>query len=136
MEDDDELSVAMVLRDMSNSILYDITLRGFQEITKVHLTSSADDTKYVSFDKETGKMLRDEKGNWLIETDGVALAKVFGVPGVDATKTTSNSIYEVLSILGIEAVRLCLISELRLILSTYDIYVNYRHLATLCDVMT
>ena len=72
----------------------------------------------------------------LLETDGVALTKVFSVPGIDAPRTTTNSIYEVLQVLGIEAVRLCLIRELRMILGTYGIYVNYRHLSTLCDVMT
>ena len=39
-------------------------------------------------------------------------------------------------VLGIEAVRLSLINELRFVLSSYGIYVNYRHLSTLCDVMT
>jgi DNA-directed RNA polymerase II subunit RPB1 len=29
-----------------------------------------------------------------------------------------------------------LINELRFVLSSYGIYVNYRHLATLCDIMT
>jgi DNA-directed RNA polymerase II subunit RPB1 len=29
-----------------------------------------------------------------------------------------------------------LIRELRLVLGTYDIYVNYRHISTLVDVMT
>lgn len=38
--------------------------------------------------------------------------------------------------LGIEAVRLSLINELRFVLGSYGIYVNYRHLSTLCDVMT
>lgn len=38
--------------------------------------------------------------------------------------------------MGIEAVRLSLINELRFVLDTYGIYVNYRHLSTLCDVMT
>jgi len=39
-------------------------------------------------------------------------------------------------VLGIEAARLILIHELRFVLGSYDIYVNYRHLSTLCDVMT
>jgi len=38
--------------------------------------------------------------------------------------------------LGIEAARQSLIKELRFVLDSYDIYVNYRHLSTLCDVMT
>jgi len=33
-------------------------------------------------------------------------------------------------------VRLSLINELRFVLGSYGIYVNYRHLSTLCDVMT
>lgn len=37
--------------------------------------------------------------------------------------------------LGIEAVRKTLINELRVVLGSYNIYVNYRHIATLCDVM-
>ena len=32
--------------------------------------------------------------------------------------------------------RASLLNELRAVLSFYGIYVNYRHLATLCDVMT
>jgi DNA-directed RNA polymerase II subunit RPB1 len=135
IEAEGDTSIVMVLRQMSDFILNEITLSGFPEISKVSFTSSADECKILSFDKDTGAVIEDKK-NWIIETDGCALAKVLPVPGVDATKTTSNSIYEVLQVLGIEAVRLCLIRELRMILGTYGIYVNYRHLATLVDVMT
>ena len=38
--------------------------------------------------------------------------------------------------LGIEATRLALINELRMILGTYSIYVDYRHISTLVDIMT
>ena len=55
---------------------------------------------------------------------------------MDPTKTTSNHIIEILEVLGIEAARNALIRELRMILGTYEIYVNYRHLGTLVDVMT
>ena len=55
---------------------------------------------------------------------------------VDHTKTSSNDIREILVTLGIEAARLSLIGELRFVLGSYGIYVNYRHLGTLCDIMT
>ena len=55
---------------------------------------------------------------------------------VDPTRTVSNSIIEIFETLGIEAVRKALINELRVVLNVYDIYINYRHLSTLCDVMT
>lgn len=38
--------------------------------------------------------------------------------------------------LGIEAARMSLVRELRFVLGSYDIYVNYRHISTLVDVMT
>ena len=64
------------------------------------------------------------------------MARVLSLEKVDATKTTSNHVIEILTVLGIEAARMSLIKELRMILGTYGIYVNYRHLGTLVDVMT
>lgn len=55
---------------------------------------------------------------------------------VDAKKTVSNDNLEVLKVLGIEAGRQSLINELRFVFSSYGIYVNYRHISTLVDVMT
>lgn len=73
---------------------------------------------------------------WIIETDGVALKKILAVENVNPRETVSNDCIEILTVLGIEACRNSLISELRFVLGSYDIYVNYRHLATLCDIMT
>ena len=41
----------------------------------------------------------------MLETDGVALAKILPVKYVDYKRTTSNDILELLNVLGIEAVR-------------------------------
>lgn len=48
----------------------------------------------------------------------------------------SNDNIEILNILGVEASRQSLINELRFVLSSYGIYVNYRHISTLVDVMS
>jgi DNA-directed RNA polymerase II subunit RPB1 len=72
----------------------------------------------------------------MVETDGVALGKVLTYDKVDFKRTISNDIIEILRVLGIEAARISLINELRFVLGSYGIYVNYRHLSTLCDVMT
>lgn len=72
----------------------------------------------------------------MIETDGSALAKVLTIPRVDATRTITNDNLEVLSVLGVEAARMSLINEMRFVLSSYGIYVNYRHISTLVDVMS
>lgn len=73
---------------------------------------------------------------WVLDTDGCNLAMVLSVEEVDATHTTSNDITEVFQVLGIEAVRRALLREMRAVISFDGSYVNYRHLAVLCDVMT
>lgn len=135
MNDDDEDKIINLMREMAHQILYEITLRGFPEITKVSYTSNHDDSNQVNFNPNTGKV-ELSKENWVIETDGCDLQRVFAVKDVDYTRTTSNKIIEVLEVLGIEAARISLINELRMILGTYEIYVNYRHLGTLVDMMT
>lgn len=72
----------------------------------------------------------------MLETDGSNLKEIITYDEVDATRTTTNNCSEINEVLGIEAARLSLIKEIRYILDIYGIYVNYRHLATLCDIMT
>ena len=43
---------------------------------------------------------------------------------------------KIYKVLGIEAVRKSLVQELRNVLKPYGIYVNYRHISILCDLMT
>jgi len=84
-----------LLREIAEECL-NITLRGFREITKIFTTKSQKaDCNYVIYNKVTGKM-EESKENFIIETDGVALQQVLAIEGVDATKTTSNSVTEIL----------------------------------------
>lgn len=64
------------------------------------------------------------------------MLEVMCQPGVDYTRTISNHMIEVFSVLGIEAVRNALLKELRGVIEFDGSYVNYRHLAILCDTMT
>lgn len=72
---------------------------------------------------------------WILETDGVNLMKVLSEPLVDPVRTSSNHIVEIFSVLGIEAVRKAVEKELHHVISFDGSYVNYRHLALLCDIM-
>ena len=105
-------------------------MKGIRDISKVY-AKKYNETEYVA---ETGASVVSSD-NWMLETDGVALQKILSVNRVDHKRTISNDINEILNVLGIEAVRMSLINELRVVLNFYGIYVNYRHLATLCDVM-
>lgn len=55
---------------------------------------------------------------------------------VDPVRTTTNDICEIFQVLGIEAARKAIEREMGNVISFDGSYVNYRHLALLCDVMT
>ena len=74
--------------------------------------------------------------SWVLDTEGVALQRVMTVEEVDFVHTTSNVITEMFDVLGIEAARASLLKEVRAVIEFDGAYVNYRHLAMLCDVMT
>jgi len=135
LEGEDEKTVPMLLREAEAHLLTELTLKGLPAVTKVSYSSAAPQCKIDVFDPVTGAH-REDADNWIIETDGVALKKVLAVDKVDHKLTTSNDVIEILTTLGIEAARLSLIAELRFVLNSYGIYVNYRHLSTLCDIMT
>jgi DNA-directed RNA polymerase II subunit RPB1 len=78
----------------------------------------------------------DKDTEWVLDTEGVALLRVMTVDEVDHKLTMSNVITEMFDVLGIEAARASLLKELRAVIEFDGAYVNYRHLAMLCDVMT
>lgn len=101
IEDDSEETVASYLKnEFEPLILRQLALKGIPEISKVNYTKCQDH----SYDPETGKLVFSED-NWVIETDGTALAKIMCLNKVDATRTVSNDNIEVLNVLGVEAGR-------------------------------
>lgn len=121
---EDELQI---LKNLEGELLKSMSLKGYPEITKVY----AKTIDYPYYDEETGASKKTKKNHWMLETDGVALAKVMNETYVEFKKTTSNDINEIFTVLGIEAVRQSILNELRTVLNAYSIYVNYRHIAVL-----
>ena len=74
--------------------------------------------------------------DWMLETDGTSLRKVLATKVVDSRRTFTNDVVQIFSVLGIEAVRKAIEREMNHVISFDDSYVNYRHLALLCGVMT
>jgi DNA-directed RNA polymerase III subunit RPC1 len=68
--------------------------------------------------------------------EGYGLSSVMGCPGVDGRHTKTNNIVEMQSVLGIEAARSMIASEIMYIMTAYGITVDRRHLMLLSDVMT
>ena len=83
-------------------------------------------------EKQEYKIIREI----VFETKGINLLKIFEIKEVDFKRTTSNDINEIFNILGIEAARTVIIEEIRKVLMAYGIYINYRHISLLSDIMT
>ncbi|PPQ63539.1 hypothetical protein CVT24_004769 [Panaeolus cyanescens] len=119
------------LRQIEHNMLTTISLRGVPGIKRVFLT----DQKKVTI-SDDGSIAMGKEKEWVLETDGIALKKVMCIDGVDFTRTYSNNCIEIFDVLGIEAARTALMRELRGVIEFDGSYVNYRHLALLCDLMT
>ena len=119
------------LRQLENTMLDSVSLRGVKGIERVFLQEH----DKVVITAEGSIKGRDEK-EWVLETDGVNLQTVMCIEGVDFRRTYSNSCVEIFNVLGIEAARAAIMKELRKVIEFAGSYVNYRHLALLCDLMT
>jgi hypothetical protein len=68
--------------------------------------------------------------------EGYDLLRVMGTPGVNARRTRSNHVIEVLETLGVEAARVMIMVELAKTYGSYGIGIDSRHLQLLADTMT
>ena len=121
----------MFLKKFESNMLSQLTLRGVEGVTRVFMR----EPKREMVDPESGAC--KTVSEWVLDTEGVNLIAVMCADKkIDATRCQSNDIVEIIRILGVEAVRQALLGELRSVIEFDGSYVNYRHLAILCDVMT
>ena len=134
-EEEDDLEEDVMLKRLESHILDTLTLRGVPGIERAFLNTK---TKLRLADDGALVMLKDDPlcKEWFLDTSGSALGPVLTIPGVDTTRTYSNSFIEVFEVFGIEATRSALMRELTQVLAFDGSYVNHRHLALLVDVMT
>jgi len=81
-------------------------------------------------------LVTEEKGEWVIRTDGSNISKVLDVLGIDPTRTTTNHIHEIAKTLGIEAARSVIIKEGMGVLEEQGLDVDIRHIMLAADIMT
>ena len=72
----------------------------------------------------------------VLETDGSSLQSALVHDAFDANKCVTNDIIEVFELLGIEAARKMLYTEIKKVLEFDGTYINDRHFITLADIMT
>jgi len=127
-KDIDNKDEIAALKAMEHNIVYQVLLKGIKGINKVSLNK----TKYDIYNPE--KEIFEKVVEWVLDTDGTNLSEILSNPNIDATRTISNDIREIYTVLGIEAARNALYNEL--VNVTGEGSMNYRHLSLLIDTMT
>jgi len=81
-------------------------------------------------------IVRKEKNEYVLYTEGSNLAAVLRIKGVDATRVYTNNIHEIEEVLGIEAARNAIIKEAMGVLEEQGLDVDIRHVMLIADLMT
>lgn len=81
-------------------------------------------------------LIKKEKDEYVVYTEGSNLEGVLEIPGVDAARTTTNSVFEIYRVFGVEAARAALILEANRTLAEQGLAVDIRHMMLVADVMT
>ena len=110
-----------LLKNFQNQLLNDVILRGVPGINGVIMRTIKN---YVSESKDEYK--KDDI--WVLDTVGSNLLDVLALDYIDTHRTFSNDIQETFRVLGIEAARNSIYTELTDVIEFDDTYVNYHHL--------
>ncbi|MBW3003822.1 DNA-directed RNA polymerase subunit A'' [Candidatus Woesearchaeota archaeon] len=91
---------------------------------------------YVRGIKGISQVLPVKRGEeFVIITAGVNLKEVLQLENVDESRTISNDIYEIASVLGIEAARQAIINEVFKVIESQGLNVDVRHIMLVADTM-
>ncbi len=74
--------------------------------------------------------------DYVIVTAGSNMKDITAFKGVDGTRVTSNDIYDVINVLGIEAARQTIINEIKKVIESQALDINERHIKLIADAMT
>jgi DNA-directed RNA polymerase subunit A" len=110
-----------------------------EEMPFKKLLQASEETRVIRIKGVTGikrALIKKEKEEYVIYTEGSNLEGVLDIAGVDASRTTTNSVFEIYKVFGVEAARAALIQEASRTLAEQGLVVDIRHLMLVADVMT
>jgi DNA-directed RNA polymerase II subunit RPB1 len=114
-------------KKFQSQLLTRVAIRGVPGIKAASFSKS--DTRIEIIEGKPQKV-----AEYTIDTDGSNFIEVMNHPAVDPTRLYSTNVHDVIDILGIEAARATLLTEIESLFA--DAGVNYRHLGLLIDTMT
>jgi len=129
LENNDILVISPKKRDIKNmhKLKYSFLethIKGIKGISQVVVTKQE-----TSVNGKTSE-------EWVINTLGSNLKKVFEIEGVDSQRTTCNNIFEIYDTLGIDAARNAIINQVQYTMEEQGLGVDIRYIMLLADLMT
>lgn len=79
---------------------------------------------------------REEGGRYHLLVEGTNLQAVMATAGVTGARTTTNHVFEIERVLGIEAARSVIMSEIQATMGAHGMSIDDRHTMLLADCMT
>jgi DNA-directed RNA polymerase beta' subunit len=125
----DQSDQIYILKNFQDQLLNNIVLRGIKNIDKVILRKMKDNLV-----ERSGTFIKQDI--WVLDTIGTNMLDVLGLDYIDPNRTYSNDIIEIYNVLGMEAARQAIYNELADVIEFDGTYLNYHHMALLCDRMT
>tara|TARA_B100001093_G_scaffold499214_1_gene548235 strand:- start:6087 stop:7412 length:1326 start_codon:yes stop_codon:yes gene_type:complete len=118
-----------LLKNMQQSLLKNIILRGVKGIPKIIIRKLANSLHY-----ENGQY--KARDVWVLDTIGTNLQDMLAQDEIDSANTITNDIQEVYRTLGIEAARQSILNELEEAIGFDGTYIDMHHLTMLADRIT
>ena len=115
-----------------------ITIKGSKkdELNELYKIKEIIKDVYVAGIKGISQVQPVKRGSEImIMTSGSNLKDVFKLDFVDASKTTTNDLFEIEKLLGVEAARQAIINEILKVLSGQGIEIDIRHIMLVADAM-
>jgi DNA-directed RNA polymerase II subunit RPB1 len=105
-----------IIEQLATKLTHSIFIHGNDKISKTYISENND--------------------RFIIETDGSCLQDMLVHPYIDSPNAMTNDSTEIYEVLGIEAARASLMTEIKQVIEYDGGYVNYRHFSMLVDTMT
>ncbi|MBW3016752.1 DNA-directed RNA polymerase subunit A'' [Candidatus Woesearchaeota archaeon] len=107
-----------------------------EELNVLYKLKESLKTLYIAGVKKITQVLPvKRKDEYVVLTAGTNLKSILEMEEVDETRTISNDLYEVASVLGIEAARELIIREIMKVVENQGLNIDIRHIMLVADTM-
>ncbi len=126
----------VAVKETADTIVLKLKGKEDKKLNQIYKLKEKVKELYIQGVKGINQVLPVRRGEeYIIVTSGSNLADILLLDFVDATRTVTNDVHEVASVLGIEAARQIVIDEVYKVIETQGLNVDIRHIMLVADTM-